>query len=178
MTFIFGAPENRQHKKDTEHNDVNSEYKSSSNLPESISLNAFSGLLNSKLQSLHSSISGLENKFFELSIRVEHEIVEIQGRAEKQRKEQDERSSIIESNVDNLHSQVQILQMQAEKTEDKVIACETAILDIKEFLATRDAVSLQKSSDAKLPIYKIFKMRSNFYENAVIVKCTRSMYQA
>ena len=41
--------------------------------------------------------------------------------------------------------------MQAEKTEDKVIACETAILDIKEFLATKDAVSLQKSQGAKSP---------------------------
>ena len=151
MTFIFGAQENCQHKSHTDHNDVNSERGSSSNFPEPISLNALSGLLDSKLQPLHSSISGLENKFSELSMRVEHEIVERQGRAEKERKEQNERSSIIDSNVDNLHSQVQGLQMPTEKTEDKVIACETAILNIKNFLAAGDAASLQKSSGAKSP---------------------------
>ena len=88
-------------------------------------------------------------------MRVEHQIVEIQGRTENNRKEQNERSSIIESKIDNLHGQVQNLQIQAERTEDKIASCETSILNIKEFLATGDAVSLlqtpgKRSSDIQI----------------------------
>ena len=41
------------------------------------------------------------------------------------------------------------MQIQAEKTEDKVMACEISILDIKEFLATGDAASLVKTPGSK-----------------------------
>ena len=68
----------------------------------------------------------------------------MKGRVEKSRCEKDERASIIESNVDNLYGQVQNLQRQAEKAEDKIASCETCILDIKEFLSTGDISILSK----------------------------------
>ena len=92
-----------------------------------MTLNAIADLFHKELQPIQSSISHIESKFAQLQINVEGQFHEMKNATEKINKDLNERCEILESNIENDHG-------ESSKMAARIFDCESAILDIKEYI--------------------------------------------
>ena len=118
-----------------------------------VTLQAIATLLDNRLAPMNDSMTNLEEKFAELQINVENEMHGIRRTTEDTFEEIRERIEILESNVENMHSQlgneIQKSSDQQASMSNQIEACESAILDIKEQLADFDIDGASLSENAK-----------------------------
>ena len=94
---------------------------------EPVTLSAIANLFHKELQPIQTTMTQLKTKFSHLQISVEGQLQEDTSVTQKINDDLSERCAILESNVENVHG-------EASKMAERIIDCETAILDIKEYM--------------------------------------------
>ena len=134
-SYFIGSPSSSKHLR-FESEASTEEGKNSKSEP--VTLDAIANLLHKQLHPIQSSISQMEGKFAQLQINVEGQFQEVRNVTERINHDLNERCSILEVNVENVHN-------ESSKMASRIIDCESAILDIKEYITEAADKSLSSN---------------------------------